>query len=57
MPAKRTFTTYLDTKTIRIELSDGTTYGPIEKNKTTEVLTKMIAVLDGRLAKLEANAR
>ncbi len=39
---------------ISIEFSNGLTYGPVENNPTTEFLCKMIANLEGRLAKLES---
>jgi hypothetical protein len=55
MPAKR----HIDAakKTITIEFTSGQMFGPIELNPTTDVLTKMIGALDGRLFTMEANAR
>ena len=40
-------------RTLQLEFRDGATYGPIELNPTTDALTKMIAMLDTRLAILE----
>jgi hypothetical protein len=42
--------------TLQLKFTDGATYGPIELNPTTDALTKMIAMLDGRLAVLEEKA-
>ncbi len=50
MPAVREISA--DKKTIKIQFADGATFGPIENTPTNEVLTKMIALLDSRLANL-----
>jgi hypothetical protein len=39
---------------ITIEFTNGQIIGPIEFNPTTDALTKMIAVLEGRIVDLEA---
>jgi hypothetical protein len=46
---------HIDTnkRTVQLEFTDGATYGPVELNPTTDALTKMIAMLDTRLAVLE----
>jgi hypothetical protein len=44
-------------KTVTIEFANGSTFGPIEFNPTTDALTKMIGSLEGRLASLELNAK
>jgi hypothetical protein len=41
-------------KTITLEFSNGATYGPIELNETTDVLTKMIGILMEKVLALEA---
>jgi hypothetical protein len=43
-----------DRKIVTIEFSNGSTFGPIEFNPTTDLLTKMIGMLDSRLSTLEA---
>ncbi len=40
-------------KTITLEFTDGAMFEPIELNPTTDALTKMIALLEGRIAALE----
>jgi hypothetical protein len=45
-----------DKKIVTIEFSNGSTFGPIDFNPTTDLLTKMISILDGRLSTLEAKA-
>lgn len=40
-------------KQIKLEFTDGSTFGPIELTPTTNVLTKMIGTLEGRLASVE----
>ena len=44
-------------KTIRLEFSNGTMFGPIELNPTTDALTKIIANLEGRITALENQGR
>lgn len=44
-------------KTIVLEFTGGATYGPIELNETTDVLTKMIGALEGRISTLEGKTR
>ena len=44
-------------QTIKIEFSDGQTFGPIKLDEITDVLTRMIGALDGRIARLEAQVR
>jgi hypothetical protein len=41
---------------VQLEFTDGATYGPVELNQTTDALTKMIAMLDTRLAVIEEKA-
>jgi hypothetical protein len=43
-----------DKKTITMEFSNGQMFGPIELTPTTDLLTKMIGALEGRLSTLEA---
>jgi hypothetical protein len=45
-----------DKRTVQLEFTDGATYGPVELNPTTDALTKMIAMLDSRLAVIEEKA-
>jgi hypothetical protein len=45
-----------DKRTVQLEFTDGATYGPVELNQTTDALTKMIAMLDTRLAVIEEKA-
>lgn len=45
-----------DKRTVQLEFTDGATYGPVELNPTTDALTKMIAMLDTRLAVIEEKA-
>ena len=45
-----------DKRTVQLEFTDGATYGPVELNPTTDALTKMIAMLDTRLAVIEERA-
>jgi hypothetical protein len=40
-------------QTIKIEFTNGLIFGPIDLNPTTETLTNMIAVLEGRIVDLE----
>jgi len=40
-------------KTIIIEFSNGSTFGPVELNETTDALMRMIGVLEGRIKTLE----
>jgi hypothetical protein len=49
---------HIDTgkRTVQLEFTDGATYGPVELNPTTDALTKMIAMLDTRLAVIEEKA-
>jgi hypothetical protein len=49
---------HIDTgkRTVQLEFTDGATYGPVELNPTTDALTKMIAMLDTRVAVLEEKA-
>jgi len=39
--------------TVSVEFTDGTMIGPIELTATTEALTKMITLLESRLATVE----
>jgi hypothetical protein len=50
---------YIDeqAKTVKLEFSNGTTFGPIELNPVTDALTKMIGDLEGRLASLESRSK
>jgi hypothetical protein len=41
-------------RTITLEFSNGATYGPIELNDTTDVLTKMIGLMMEKILTLEA---
>jgi hypothetical protein len=43
-----------DKKTITLEFTNGQTFGPIGLTPTTDLLTKMIGALEGRLSTLEA---
>jgi hypothetical protein len=45
-----------DKKTITMEFTNGQMFGPIELTPTTDLLTKMIGALEGRLSTLEAKA-
>jgi hypothetical protein len=45
-----------DKRTVQLEFTDGATYGPVELNPTTDALTKMIAMLETRLAVIEEKA-
>jgi len=45
-----------DKRTITMEFSNGQTFGPIELTPATDLLTKMIGALEGRLSSLEAKA-
>jgi hypothetical protein len=45
-----------DKRALQLEFTDGATYGPIDLNPTTDALTKMIAMLDARVAVLEEKA-
>jgi hypothetical protein len=45
-----------DGKTIKLGFVNGQTFGPIEHNAETDVLTKMILELEGRVAALERKA-
>jgi len=42
-----------DKKTVRLEFTNGENFDPIQLNPTTDELTRMIAVLETRIAKLE----
>jgi hypothetical protein len=44
-------------KEITIEFTSGGMFGPIELTPTTDILTKMIGALEGRLAALESKVR
>jgi hypothetical protein len=50
---------HIDTanKAVTIEFSNGSTFGPIELNPTTDALTRMIGVLEGRVASLEEKSK
>jgi hypothetical protein len=39
--------------TIQIKFTNGEVFGPVEFNPTTDMLTRMVAAMEGRLAKLE----
>jgi hypothetical protein len=45
-----------DKTTVQLEFTNGEIFDPIELNRTTDELTRMIGVLEGRLARLEAKA-
>lgn len=42
-----------ENKQVKLEFTNGETFGPIELTPTTDVLTKMIGALEGRLASVE----
>jgi hypothetical protein len=44
----------VDKKTVRLEFANGENFDPIQLNPTTDELTRMISVLETRIAKLEA---
>lgn len=44
-------------KEITIEFSNGSMFGPFELNPTTDILTKMIGALEGRVASLELKVK
>jgi hypothetical protein len=54
MPGIRTFDK--EQRTMKLEFVNGQEFGPIENNPVTDVLTKMILELEGRVAALERKA-
>jgi hypothetical protein len=51
MPAKRHIRS--DDKTIQVEFSNGETFGVLQMTSSNNELTRMIEVLESRLAKVE----
>jgi hypothetical protein len=51
MPGTREFDN--QEKTMKLKFVNGQEFGPIENNPITDVLTKMILELEGRVAALE----
>jgi hypothetical protein len=55
MAIKRTISE--DRTTVSIEFTSGQTFGPFRFDATTDALTRMIGDLDGRVARLESQAK